>query len=68
VTELIFEARESLEGGYWARAIGEDVFTDAQTIPELRANIRDAIRCHFDTGMEPKIIRMILVHEETFTA
>lgn len=39
---------EALEGGYTARAIGESIFTEADTIKELNANINEAIECHFE--------------------
>jgi hypothetical protein len=28
--------------------LGEAIFTQAETLDELKENIRDAIRCHFD--------------------
>lgn len=34
--ELIFIVEESLNGGYEARAIGESIFTEAETIDELK--------------------------------
>ena len=46
--ELIFEVREAEEGGYWARALGADIFAQAETWDELRANVQDAVRGHFD--------------------
>lgn len=46
--ELIFEVREAEEGGYWARALGADIFAQADTWEELRANVQDAVRVHFE--------------------
>lgn len=63
-TELIFLVEEAVEGGYTARALGESIFTDADSLEELRANIKDAIRCHFDDGEAPRIIRLHFVKEE----
>ena len=51
--EIIFIIEESLEGGYEARAIGESIFTEAETIDELKKNIAEAVRCHFDEDFEP---------------
>jgi hypothetical protein len=31
---------------------------------ELHEMVRDAVRCHFDEGLEPKIIRLHFVREE----
>ena len=65
MNELIFLVEEAPEGGYTARALGEAVFTEADTLADLRTNVRDAVRCHFDDGKAPKIVRLHHVHEET---
>ncbi len=46
--EIIFIVEKSLDCGYEARAIGESIFTEAETIDELKKNITEAVRCHFD--------------------
>ena len=56
--ELIFLVEEAPEGGYIARALGESIFTEADDLTELHKMVRDAVRCHFDEGHEPKIIRL----------
>jgi hypothetical protein len=55
--EIIFLVEESPEGGYEAQALGEAIFTEAETLPELKERIRDAVRCHFDEARRPRIIR-----------
>ncbi len=62
--ELIFLVEESPEGGYEARALGESIFTEADDLPQLREMVKDAVRCHFDEGKAPKIIRLHFVKEE----
>ena len=57
-SEIIFYIEESLDGGYEARALGHSLFTDGETIPELKENIRDAVRCHFDEGSAPSVIKL----------
>ncbi len=47
MSELIFLAEDAPERGYTARALGQSVFTGADT---LRANIRGAVGCHFERG------------------
>ena len=64
MSELIFLVEEAPEGGYTARALGESIFTEADTVTELQANVRDAIRCHFDEGQQPKVVRLHFVREE----
>jgi hypothetical protein len=53
--ELIFVVEEAPEGGLTARALGESIFTEADTLSELHAKVRDAVRCHFDEGKAPGV-------------
>lgn len=64
MNEIFFVVEQSPEGGYLAKALGESIFTEADTIEELHASVRDAVRCHFDEGKAPKMIRLHFVHEE----
>ena len=64
MSELIFVVEDAPEGGFTARALGASIFTEADTIPELHGKIRDAVRCHFDEGRSPKIVRLHHVREE----
>jgi len=64
MNELIFLVEEAPEGGYTARALGQSIFTEAETLEELRTNVRDAVQCHFDDGKAPKVIRLHFVREE----
>ncbi len=68
MTDLIFEVREDPEGGFTARALSASLFTEAETLEELREKVRDAVRCHFDPGTEPKVIRLLIVREEIIAA
>ena len=67
MNEIFFLVEEAIEGGYNARAIGEAIFTQGETLDELKQNIRDAVQCHFDEAHLPKIIRLHLVREEIIT-
>ena len=52
--ELIFMVEEAPEGGYTARALGHSIFTEASKLEELRFQVADAVRCHFEeTDREP---------------
>jgi hypothetical protein len=62
--EIIFYIEDSMEGGYEARALGASLFTEGDTIDELKENIRDAVRCHFNDADTPQIIRLHFVREE----
>lgn len=65
-SELIFQIEESVEGGFEARALGESIFTEGDTLEELRANIREAVECHFEPEERPSIIRLHFVRDEVF--
>lgn len=68
-SEIIFEVVESPEGGYEARALGESIFTEAETLDELRKNVREAVRCHFDRAeSRPALIRLHMVKDEVLSA
>ncbi len=64
MNEVFFLIEEALEGGYVAKAMGESIFTEAETMDELKVNIREAVHCYFDDDKLPKIIRLHLVKEE----
>jgi hypothetical protein len=68
MTEIIFTVSEAPEGGYTARALGASIFTEADTLVELREAVRDAVRCHFEEPERPKIIRLHFVREEVIAA
>jgi len=68
MSEIIFIVEDAPEGGLIARAVGEGIFTQAATVDELRDQIRDAVRCHFDEGKMPKLIRIHFVRDEVFAA
>jgi predicted RNase H-like HicB family nuclease len=48
IKEIIFLVEEDPEGGYNAKALGESIFTEADSLEELKENIKNAIKCHFD--------------------
>jgi len=64
VNEIIFLVEEAPEGGYTARALGASIFTEADDLDGLHEQVRDAVRCHFEDGQAPKVIRLHFVREE----
>jgi hypothetical protein len=68
MTEIHFIVEEAVEGGFIARAVGTDIYTEADTIAELHAQVRDAVRCHFDEGQLPALIRLHITREEVLAA
>jgi hypothetical protein len=68
MNEIIFLIEEDTEGGFTARALGHSIFTEADSMEELRNQIRDAVKCHFEEGQSPKVIRLHFVREEVIAA
>jgi hypothetical protein len=66
--EIIFLVSESPEGGFEARALGHSVFTEADTVEELRGMVKDAVACHFEEAERPAVIRLHFVREEVLAA
>ena len=63
--ELIFEVRDAEEGGFYARALGQAIFTEAENWDELRANVLEAVSLHFeDATTRPRLVQMHYVRDE----
>jgi predicted RNase H-like HicB family nuclease len=69
MSEIIFEVREDeVDGGYTASALGCGIHTQGDTLEELRAMVRDAVRCYFDDeAAAPRIIPLHFVRDEVLT-
>jgi hypothetical protein len=67
-SEIIFSVEESPEGAYEARALGYSIYTQADTLEELKGMAQDAVRCHFDEEVRPRVIRLHLVKDEVIPA
>jgi len=68
MTEILFVVEEAPEGGYTTRAVGASIFTEADTLDQLHAQVRDAVRCHFEPQEVPKLIRLHFVRDEVIAA
>lgn len=64
MSELIYVVEQAPEGGYVARALSASIFTEADSLEELRHNVREATECHFNEGRQPRMIRLHFVREE----
>ena len=67
MTEILFVVEEAPEGGYVASAAGEPIVTQADSLEDLREQVRDAVHCHFDPGAGPKLIRLHFVRNQITT-
>jgi hypothetical protein len=64
--EVTFAFKESPEGGYEAQALGHSIFTQADTMEELEANVSDAVACHFAERETLPTIRLVKVLPNAF--
>ena len=63
IKEIIFLVEETDEG-YIAQALGYSIYTQADSLEELKEMIKDAVECHFDENERPRIIRLHIVRQE----
>jgi hypothetical protein len=68
MSEIVFVVEQAPEGGFTARAVGESIFTEADDLSQLHERAREAVRCHFDEGKAPKLIRLHYVRDEVIAA
>ena len=55
-SEVIFAVEESPERGFEARALGHAIFTQGETMEELRQMVRDAVHCHFEENVTVSVV------------
>lgn len=57
MSDIVFQITEDdTDGGFIARALGHSIVTEADTWEQLRTNVREAVRCHFEEGHAPAVI------------
>ncbi len=62
--EIIFEVTQEADGGYVAEALGEGIFTEADTWEQLRANVKEAVAAFYFDQTAPARVRLHLVRDE----
>ena len=65
---IVFEVRDSPEGGFEASALGHRIHTQGDTWDELKDMILDAVKCHFTEADKPELIRLLMTREEVMVA
>ncbi|MCB9740661.1 MAG: 2-oxoisovalerate dehydrogenase [Deltaproteobacteria bacterium] len=68
MTELHFVEEPDVEGGWIARAVGADIFTQADSLEVLDDIVPDAVTCHFEPDRMPKLIRLHIVQDRVLAA
>ena len=67
--EVIFEVTQEEDGGYVAAVFGHSITTQANTLEELRVNVRNAVDLYFKGQTEaPRIIRLHFIRDEILVA
>jgi len=64
MAELVFEVIQESEGGYCAECLTENIFTQADTWDELRANVLEAVSAFFFDRTPPPSVPLHLVRDE----
>jgi len=66
--ELVFEVTQEEDGGFVAEALGESIFTEADSWEELRSKVRESVVAFFFDREAPASIRLHLVRDEVLSA
>jgi hypothetical protein len=64
MSEIIFEVTQEADGGYVAEAMGESIFTEADTWEQLRLNVKEAVAAFYFDRTAPARVRLHLVRDE----
>lgn len=64
MNELVFEVTQEADGGFYAEALGESIFTEADSWEELKTNVREAVAAFYFDRPLPTRVRLHLVRDE----
>lgn len=63
--EIVFLVEPDVDaGGYVAACAQHGVFTQGETLEEVREMVKDAVACRFEPDNMPRSIRLHVVHDE----
>lgn len=62
--EIVFSVNQESDGGFVAECLSHDIFTEADSWDELRANVQEAVNAFFYDSTRPDRIRLHLVRDE----
>jgi len=67
MTEITFTVERDEESGWfvasWDAPDGGGIGTQGRDLRDLEANVREAVRCHFDPDELPRSIRLHFTHD-----
>ena len=64
MNEIVFEVTQESDGGYCAECLTEPIFTQGDTWPELRTNVKEAVEAYYFDRVTPQGVRLHLVRDE----
>ncbi len=65
MSELVFEVHQEEDGGYWAKSVGEGIFTQGDTWDELKEMVLDATKGYFsDAAMPDKLLLHVVTDRD----
>jgi len=62
-TEILFLVEEGDEGGYIARSLKYPIYTQGDTLDDLKEMVHEAVICHFGDTPAPALIRLHIVKD-----
>lgn len=65
--EIVFEVTQEEDGGFIAEALDADIYTQANSWTELRANVREAVSAYCFDQPAVSAIRLHFVRSELLT-
>lgn len=65
--EIVFSVTQEADGGFVAECLSHDIFTQADTREQLRANVREAVDAYFFDQPKPTTVRLHLVRGEVLS-
>ena len=58
MNEIVFEVAQEADGGFTAEALGESIFTQADSWEELRGNVKEAVQAFYFDAVPPAAIKL----------
>ena len=64
MNELVFEVTRDADGGFVAEALGQSIFTEADTWETLCANVREAVKAFYFDRHAPTQLHLLMIRDE----
>jgi len=66
--EIVFSVTQETDGAFVAECLSHNIFTQADSWEELRANVREAVSACFFDQPKPALVRLHLVRDEVLSS